>query len=57
MTAAALLKSNPQPNDAEIDRAMGGNLCRCAAYFRIRAGIKRAAEIASGRTPVEGGSR
>jgi isoquinoline 1-oxidoreductase alpha subunit len=57
MTAAALLKSNPHPNDAEIDRAMAGNLCRCAAYFRIRAGIKRAAEIASGRTPAVGGSQ
>ena len=57
MTAAALLKSNPHPNDAEIDRAMGGNLCRCASYYRIRSGIKRAAELASGRTPVEGGSR
>ena len=56
MTAAALLKSNPHPTDADIDRAMAGNLCRCASYFRIRAGIKRAAEIASGRTPAEGGS-
>jgi isoquinoline 1-oxidoreductase alpha subunit len=55
MTAAALLKSNPRPNDEEIDRAMRGNLCRCASYFRIRTGIKRAAEIASGRTPVGGG--
>jgi len=36
---------------------MGGNLCRCASYFRIRQGIKRAAEIASGRTPAQGGSR
>ena len=57
MTAAAFLKSNPHPNDAEIDRAMGGNLCRCASYYRIRSGIKRAAELASGHTPVEGGSR
>jgi isoquinoline 1-oxidoreductase alpha subunit len=57
MTAAALLKSNPHPSDAEIDRAMGGNLCRCATYFRIRGGIKRAAELASGRTPAEGGSQ
>jgi isoquinoline 1-oxidoreductase subunit alpha len=47
MTAAALLKSNPHPSDDEIDGAMSGNLCRCATYFRIRAGIKRAAEIAS----------
>jgi isoquinoline 1-oxidoreductase alpha subunit len=57
MTAAALLKKNPNPNDADIDRAMEGNLCRCATYFRVRAGIKRAAEIASGRTPAEGGSQ
>ena len=54
MTAAALLKSKPNPTDADIDRAMGGNLCRCATYFRIRAGIKRAAELTSGRTPAEG---
>mgnify|MGYP001545482463 CR=1 FL=1 len=47
MTAAAFLKSNPRPNDEEIDNAMAGNLCRCATYMRIRAGIKRAAEIAS----------
>ncbi|MFZ6819954.1 (2Fe-2S)-binding protein [Undibacterium sp. Ji22W] len=46
MSAAALLKDNPQPSDADIDAAMGGNLCRCATYMRIRAGIHRAAEIA-----------
>ncbi len=46
MTAAALLKDNPHPSDAEIDGAMAGNLCRCATYIRIRAGIRRAAEIA-----------
>ena len=57
MTAAALLKSNPHPSDADIDGAMAGNLCRCASYFRIRFGIKRAAEIASGRTSAEGGSQ
>ena len=47
MTAAALLKDNPHPTDEDIDAAMGGNLCRCATYLRIRAGIHRAAEIAS----------
>lgn len=47
MTAAALLKENPRPSDAEIDGAMAGNLCRCATYMRIRAGIHKAAEIAS----------
>ncbi|MBL9213633.1 MAG: (2Fe-2S)-binding protein [Opitutaceae bacterium] len=48
MTAAALLKDNPRPNDEDIDGAMAGNLCRCGTYLRIRAGIKRAAELASG---------
>jgi isoquinoline 1-oxidoreductase alpha subunit len=47
MTAAALLKKNPRPSDADIDTAMAGNLCRCGTYLRIRAGIHRAAEIAS----------
>lgn len=45
MTAAALLQETAHPTDAEIDDAMAGNLCRCAAYQRIRAGIHRAAEI------------
>jgi isoquinoline 1-oxidoreductase alpha subunit len=49
MTAAALLKDNPHPGDDEIDGAMAGNLCRCATYMRIRAGIKRAAEIAAAK--------
>jgi isoquinoline 1-oxidoreductase alpha subunit len=48
MTAAALLKENPKPEDQDIDDAMNNNLCRCATYLRIRAGIKRAAEISSG---------
>lgn len=39
MSAAALLKTNPAPSDADIDTAMGGNLCRCATYVRIRAAI------------------
>jgi isoquinoline 1-oxidoreductase alpha subunit len=43
MSAAALLKSNPRPNDDDIDRAMSGNICRCATYVRIRAAIKTAA--------------
>jgi isoquinoline 1-oxidoreductase alpha subunit len=47
MTAAALLKDNPKPNDEDIDGAMAGNLCRCATYMRIRAGIKRASELAT----------
>jgi isoquinoline 1-oxidoreductase alpha subunit len=47
MSACALLKQHPRPSDAQIDDAMAGNLCRCATYVRIRAGIHRAAEIAS----------
>jgi isoquinoline 1-oxidoreductase alpha subunit len=43
-----LLKDNPKPTDNDIDGAMAGNLCRCATYMRIRAGIKRAAELAGG---------
>jgi isoquinoline 1-oxidoreductase alpha subunit len=43
MSAAALLTTNPDPSDAEIDAAMSGNLCRCATYARIRAAIKQAA--------------
>ena len=44
MSAVALLKSNPAPSDADIDAAMGGNLCRCATYQRIRKAIHQAAE-------------
>lgn len=43
MTAAALLKRNPHPSDADIDSAMSGNLCRCNTYLRIRDAIHRAA--------------
>lgn len=43
MSATALLASNKQPTDADIDAAMSGNVCRCATYVRIRAAIKRAA--------------
>jgi isoquinoline 1-oxidoreductase alpha subunit len=57
MTAAALLKSNPTPNDEDIDGAMAGNLCRCATYMRIRAGIKRAAELGNGQTTTTGAAR
>jgi isoquinoline 1-oxidoreductase alpha subunit len=49
MTAAALLKRNPNPKDADIDAAMAGNLCRCATYLRIREGIKKAAAAGSSR--------
>ena len=46
MAAAALLAGNAHPTDQDIDDSMGGNLCRCATYTRIRAGIHRAAEMA-----------
>ncbi len=42
MSAVALLRTNPNPSDDEINGAMAGNLCRCATYYRIRAAIKRA---------------
>jgi isoquinoline 1-oxidoreductase subunit alpha len=44
MSAAALLKANRNPSDAEIDEAMSGNICRCGCYTRIRASIKQAAK-------------
>ena len=47
MAAAALLKRNPQPSDADIDAFMAGNLCRCGTYQRIRAAIHRAALLRS----------
>lgn len=43
MSASALLASNPHPTDADIDRSLAGNLCRCGTYLRIRAAIKKAA--------------
>lgn len=43
MSAAALLKSNPDPTEADIDAAMNGNICRCGTYTRIKAAIKTAA--------------
>jgi isoquinoline 1-oxidoreductase subunit alpha len=43
MSAVALLSEIPQPTDEQIDDAMGGNLCRCGTYPKIRAAIKRAA--------------
>jgi isoquinoline 1-oxidoreductase subunit alpha len=46
MSAAALIESNPNPSDAEIDAAMSGNICRCGTYTRIRAAIKQASQSA-----------
>jgi len=50
MSAAALLQTTPAPNDADIDAAMSGNICRCGTYSRIRAAIKKAAGQAEGKT-------
>lgn len=47
MAAAHLLKTNPNPTDADIDGHLTGNICRCGTYQRIRKAIKRAAEIKS----------
>ena len=45
MSASALLATNPKPTDADIDRAMNGNLCRCGTYLRIRQAIHKAASL------------
>lgn len=45
MSATALLKDNPNPNDADIDIAMHGNICRCGTYTRIKAAIKTASKM------------
>jgi isoquinoline 1-oxidoreductase subunit alpha len=44
MTAAALLRTNPHPTDAQIESAMNGNICRCGTYLRIKEAIKSAAK-------------
>jgi len=51
MSAAALIKRNPKPSDADIDAAMSGNICRCATYSRIRQAIHSAA----GNTATQAG--
>ena len=45
MSAAALLDSNGNPSDADIDDAMSGNICRCGTYTRIKTAIKSAAKM------------
>lgn len=44
MTATALLKTNPNPTDTEIETAMNGNICRCGTYTRIKKAVKLASE-------------
>jgi len=48
MSAAVLLRENPQPTDADIDDAMSGNICRCGTYQRIRSAIHLAAQMKAG---------
>jgi len=45
MQAASMLKKTPKPNDAQIDAAMQGNICRCGTYQRIRQAIKLASGV------------
>ncbi|MDN3547813.1 (2Fe-2S)-binding protein [Mucilaginibacter aquaedulcis] len=45
MSAAVLLRENPNPTDQDIDDAMSGNICRCGTYQRIRAAIHKAADM------------
>ena len=45
MTAAALLKRNPKPSEADIETALAGNLCRCGTYHRIKDAVKLAAKM------------
>ncbi|HUH62241.1 MAG TPA: (2Fe-2S)-binding protein [Terracidiphilus sp.] len=54
MSAAALLKQNPHPSDADIDSAMSGNLCRCGTYARIREAIHQAAGAGATAAPSKG---
>jgi isoquinoline 1-oxidoreductase alpha subunit len=49
MSAAALLANKPVLNDADVDAAMSGNICRCGTYVRIREAIKRAASQTGGQ--------
>jgi isoquinoline 1-oxidoreductase subunit alpha len=44
MSAAALLKENPNPTDEQIETAMNGNICRCGTYVRIKAAVKTASQ-------------
>ena len=55
MSAAALLAKTPKPNDADINTAMSGNLCRCGTYTRIREAIKKAASLPAAQTARAGG--
>lgn len=55
MSAAALLSTNSQPNDDEIDTAMAGNYCRCGTYIRVRKAIHSAALFYNADTSADQG--
>ncbi len=57
MSAVALLKENPAPNEADIDNAMSGNICRCGTYQRIRRAIHHATATVPSDVNAEGGKR
>ena len=62
MSAAALLATIAKPSDADIDKAMNGNICRCGTYVRIREAIHKAASLGTARATGssarnEGGAR
>ena len=57
MSAAALLSTNSQPGDADIDEAMAGNYCRCGTYIRIRQAIHTAASFYNADINAEKGAR
>ena len=62
MSAAALLATIAKPSDADIDKAMNGNICRCGTYVRIREAIHKAASLGTPRATGssarnEGGAR
>ncbi len=57
MSAVALLKENPAPDDEDINRAMTGNICRCGTYQRIRRAIHRAAAITPEDMTAKGGKK
>jgi isoquinoline 1-oxidoreductase alpha subunit len=61
MSAAALLTTIAKPTDADIDKAMNGNICRCGTYVRIREAIHKAAALGARPTGssarIEGGAR
>jgi isoquinoline 1-oxidoreductase subunit alpha len=52
MSAVALLKTNPNPDDEDFNRAMSGNICRCGTHPRIRRAVHRVAEM-SGASAVK----